>query len=271
MALTLRGNGQVSSDNYGIDSDGSITATGITATGITSTGNVGIGTTSPETRLDVRSATATYLTVGNTTDNTSGLDTGIIFKQIGNIGNPATIQVIGNLSPTSGSAYTAGFKFKTGDWNGSAFSSVDAMTIAASGYVTTPKQPFVRLSLASHVDGGTTVSYPGTHINNFDVRDQVGTSWNNTTGYWTCPIAGKYMVSVFGIKHPSSGAMHLDLYSNGTVFGELRWRAEAPADYIQFGGTAVVELSVNDTLHWKQFGSSGIHSANGAFTIMYVG
>lgn len=33
MALTLRGNGQVSSDNYGIDSDGSITATGITTSG----------------------------------------------------------------------------------------------------------------------------------------------------------------------------------------------------------------------------------------------
>ena len=108
-------------------------------------GNVGVGTTSPETKLDIRSATATYLTVGNTTDNTSGLDTGIVFKQIGNIGNPATIQVIGNLSPTSSSAYTAGFKFQTGDWNGSAFSSVDAMTIAASGNVgigtTNPSSP----------------------------------------------------------------------------------------------------------------------------------
>jgi hypothetical protein len=129
-------------------------------------GNIGVGTTLPETKLDIRSATATYLTVGNTTDNTSGLDTGIVFKQIGNIGNPATIQVIGNLSPTSSSAYTAGFKFKTGDWNGSAFSSVDAMTIAASGNIgiatATPNDKlhiasgYVRLQAANQTSGDHT-------------------------------------------------------------------------------------------------------------------
>jgi len=140
-------------------------------------GNVGIGTTSPETKLDIRSATATYLTVGNTTDNTSGLDTGIVFKQIGNIGNPATIQVIGNLSPTSGSAYTAGFKFKTGDWNGSAFSSVDAMTIAASGNVGIgTDSPRSELSIAANNSGQgakLTLENTDTSITSNDVIGQI--------------------------------------------------------------------------------------------------
>ena len=56
------------------------------------------------------------------------------------------------MSPTSSSAYTAGFKFQTGDWNGSAFSSVDAMTIAASGNVGIgTNNPSTKL----HIKGGS--------------------------------------------------------------------------------------------------------------------
>jgi hypothetical protein len=252
MALTLRGSGQVSADNYGIDSDGSITATGITSTGITSTGNVGIGTTSPETRLDVRSATATYLTVGNTTDNTSGLDTGIIFKQIGNIGNPATIQVIGNLSPTSGSAYTAGFKFKTGDWNGSVFSSVDSMTIAASGHVTTPNQPSFLAHSPAGLGSSTSI------MKNFvTVVHNTGGHLNSTSGYFTAPVAGKYFITA-GI-----------LVGTGTGRLEFHLEKNSGSPYISGNGTgttydgptisAVFDLSVNDTMRVR-LGSGSPHS-----------
>jgi hypothetical protein len=69
MALTLRGSGQVSADNYGIDSDGSITATGITTSGsITATGI----TTSGQVRLASLASDPTGVTGGMYFNTASG-------------------------------------------------------------------------------------------------------------------------------------------------------------------------------------------------------
>ena len=268
MALTLRGNGQVSSDNYGIDSDGSITATGITATGITSTGNVGIGTASPETRLDVRSATATYLTVGNTTDNTSGLDTGIIFKQIGNIGNPATIQVIGNLSPTSGSAYTAGFKFKTGDWNGSVFSSVDAMTIAASGYVTTPNQP----SFFAYLNG---TDFTGVGLVPFNSTTyNTGNHFNTSNGRFTVPVTGVYMFTVIMTSGTVQTARHQFLAVNGSRYRDM-FEGDDFAVHSERHASVYLRLTANDVVDFRNGVTmtvqGGNYNHNSAFMGHFLG
>ena len=105
MALTLRGNGQLSADNYGIDSDGSITATGIT-----STGNAGIGTSSPTNY-------ANYSTL--TLNDTNG---GVLEFKKGN----TQVSRISNANDQA-------LQFVT---NGS-----ERMRVDASGRVTTPYQP----------------------------------------------------------------------------------------------------------------------------------
>ena len=84
-------------------------------------------------RLDVRDTTDTYITVGNNTDNTSGLEAGIRFRPLNNLGNPAEIRAVSNFEPSTSSAYTAGLKFFTSNYNGSSFTSVEALGIAADG------------------------------------------------------------------------------------------------------------------------------------------
>lgn len=84
-------------------------------------------------RLDVRDTTDTYITVGNNTDNTSGLEAGIRFRPLNNLGNPAEIRAVSNFEPSTSSAYTAGLKLFTSNYNGSSFTSVEALGIAADG------------------------------------------------------------------------------------------------------------------------------------------
>lgn len=103
---------------------------------VDSTNNqVGIGTSSPSEKLQVQGSGTTRITVGNSTVNTTGQTTGIDFEPISNLTNSAKINVVNGLSPTTASAYTAGFQFVTEDYNGSSFSQKTAVTIGASGNV----------------------------------------------------------------------------------------------------------------------------------------
>ena len=96
---------------------------------------LGIGTSSPSEKLQVQGSGTTRITVGNSTVNTTGQTTGIDFEPISNLTNSAKINVVNGLSPTTASAYTAGFQFVTEDYNGSSFSQKTALTIGASGNV----------------------------------------------------------------------------------------------------------------------------------------
>ena len=85
--------------------------------------------------MQVQGSGTTRITVGNSTVNTTGQTTGIDFEPISNLTNGAKINVVNGLSPTTPSAYTAGFQFVTEDYNGSSFSQKTAVTIGASGNV----------------------------------------------------------------------------------------------------------------------------------------
>lgn len=149
----------------------------------------------------------------------------------------------------------------------------DALVIDEGGRVLTPKQPMVRMSLASNFGiNNVHPSGPGAQITGFTVHENVGNHWNNSNNNFTCPVAGVYCVSIFWIKYPASGAAHVDLHKNGSAFHNLRWRApEGTTSYEQAGGTAFITCAANDILDWHYFGSPGIHSGNGQWSIRFVG
>ena len=149
----------------------------------------------------------------------------------------------------------------------------DALVIDEGGRVRMPKQPNVRLSLSSHFGSGNTIpNSPGSRINTFNVEENVGNHWDNSTSRFTCPVAGVYAVSVFYIKYPAAGPAHVDLYKNGAYISHIRWRApEGTSSYEQAGGTVYVTCSANDILDWYYFGAPGMHTNNGAWSIRFVG
>lgn len=85
MALTLRGNGQITSDNYTVDSDGAVTATSATVSGnvtvdtntlyVDAANNrVGIGEASPDRVLHVKSGTTNTGAKFESTDATTSIE-----------------------------------------------------------------------------------------------------------------------------------------------------------------------------------------------------
>jgi len=216
--------------------------------------------------LTVDTATSTNLTVdsgiyGGIQFKVAGTDTGYITSYTN--GSGAEAMYIGgadtvNLHTGTNHALTGG---------------TTRLQIDASGRVTMPYQPMVRLSLTSHFRANTNVSDPGDQIAGvFTVRENVGNHWSSSNNNFTCPVAGVYSVSVFYIKYPSSGKWAgVDLHKNGSAVDAIRWRApEVNGGYHQAGGTIAITCAANDVLDWHYVGTAGIHSQNGAWQIMLL-
>jgi hypothetical protein len=235
---------------------------------ITSSGNVGINEPSPDDKVTINvgssdnvraihlvggpDITNKYVSIGRThTVSNDYIDSEIRFgAEVGG----------------SGSSFLA---FATGSNN-----STERMRIDNSGRVTTPYQPSVRLNLAGHIGiNNSAPSYPGVQVNNFTVKENVGSHWNNTNNTFTCPVTGVYCISVFYIKYPASGAAHVDIHKNGSASSiDVRWRAsEGDSSYEQAAGTVFVSCAANDILDWHYFGAPGLHSGNGQWSIRLVG
>ena len=213
-------------------------------------GNVGVNTADP-----------TSLGGGSKLTVNQANDGNIIFARGG-----STRQV--QLGTTS----TTGYINADNTTNGLALhmNGTERMRIDASGRVTMPYQPLFFGTLSNHVSPNTNVPSPGNTITSFNVYENVGNHWNNTTGIFTCPVAGRYMMSAYYIKYPATSTCHVDVYKSGSYY-DARIRAEETGGYSQASGMIYITCAANDTLEWKYFGGAGIHSGNGGWTIALVG
>lgn len=145
--------------------------------------------------------------------------------------------ITGNLSVSGTGAGAAGVV--------SASTSGTAISIDSSNRVLFPAQPsFMAYGSWSYDSnyfwkGFTTVDH------------NIGSHWNNTTGVWTCPIAGRYMIYAT-MYHDASSSYHLwTFYKNGSTF------APWIQDYNQVSGehttssTAIISCAANDTLQFN--------------------
>jgi len=299
MALTLRGSGQVSADNYGIDSDGSITATGKSLIK-----NNNSYATSSQTSYDNASLRLDNLTGGSSIGTSFGVITpNVNYIQSGyNEGTTAPLTLnpyggnvgIGTSSPSekldvSGNiralgpnsrvlfgpdGFEAGIKYATDAalqiasranetitfTNGN--DGAERMRIDSSGRVTTPSQP----SFLAHTMTGFNSS--STIMKNFVViQHNTGGHFSNSTGLFTAPVAGKYLVN--------SGILV------GTGTGRLEFNVEvnSGSPYLAGNGTgttydgptlsAVFNLSVNDNIRVRLV--SGTPHSNGNHPNTYFG
>ena len=223
---------------------------------------VGINHTSPEQHLHISSSTNTRALIETTNAGS------VAELQLKNTAQTVKLG-IETSSDAGGGAYgnasASGFVIQYGSNAG--------IVVDTNGYTRMPQAPNVRLSLSSHFGSGNTIpSGPGSQVNTFNVEENVGNHWDNSTNLFTCPVDGVYAVSIFYIKYPAAGAAHVDLHKNGAYIPHIRWRApEGTSSYEQAGGTVYVTCSANDTLDWHYFGAPGMHTNNGAWSIRFVG
>lgn len=212
MALTLRGNGQVSSDNYGIDSDGSITATGIT-----STGNVGIGT-APTDRT---------LTVSDTTSR------GIV--SIISANTQPAIVLFGDSDADS----VGQIRYDNGD-NSLAFrvNSTERMRIDSTGAVTKPNQPVVDVQL------NATRTSPGPFAT-LTVNVDKANNWNSSSHRFTAPIAGRYKATLSAYTNYTNSHGYYGIYVNNSGNG-MHFNHAGTTAHTMMGYTRIFDLAAND-------------------------
>lgn len=94
----------------------------------------------------------------------------------------------------------------------------NVMQVNANGVLTRPLTPHYR----GHLSGlpapyfpGDNVALKGTAIVN------VGNCWNNATGLFTCPVAGKYLCQIGNIGYNPHG--YFAIYLNGAYKQHQHW------------------------------------------------
>jgi hypothetical protein len=161
---------------------------------VDASGNVGIGTSSPVSKLNVNGGS---VTLAETNAGTYNID-----FQSRTASTNARIQY-DQLTNTTGQLlfYTNGG------------SLTERMRISAAGYVTTPSQP--RLScLTANTNGTTLAGYYALGSATPDIN--VGSCFSTTTRVFTCPVAGYYRISVSASNNDGQ-AHFLAAVKNGTA------------------------------------------------------
>lgn len=122
--------------------------------------------------------------------------------------------------------------------NASAPSSSFAME--ANGRVTMPNQPYY-----VGVDRASTYSGTGTVWVHSTTRVNTGNCMNTSTGVFTCPIAGRYLV-MFHVLTRSNAAHNVAIQKNGTAW--VAGRDIATSGEQCTGAWSVVDCAANDQL-----------------------
>ncbi len=246
MALTLRGSGQVSADNYGIDSDGSITTTGITSTGDVAINGVltttGLGTTLSSNSYNI-------VTIQTDKDDTAAADGLLQFTH----GSASTVK--GEIRYDASESM---FELGHGDNQGH-------VRINNSGYVTTPNQPsFCAYDIQT---SSGDIIYGSTWHNE-------GNHFNTTTGVFTAPITGVYHFSFSALMGNPVNTSHYSRLlwkingSNNTRYGDTlddrnksAVTASGNSEYWTNHLSLTFKLSANDTITVYNGGSQKVYGA----------
>jgi hypothetical protein len=174
--------------------------------------NVGIGTTSPTSKLQVQSAGTNYITSRN---SVAGGLAGLICQ---------------NGSDTRGirinDANLELYDFSAG---------VSRLTINASGQTTMPYQP----TFTARKSNGTNSTSAGVIVFNA-VSTNTGSHYNNTNGRFTAPITGRYLFVFTGASQVTSD---FGLLINGTQTG---YQGYASGSNTTSTATAIFNLNAND-------------------------
>ncbi len=136
------------------------------------------------------------------------------------------------------------------------------VNIDSSGRVTMPSQPSFFATGSWSYD--TNKFWKGFAT----VGHNVGNHWNNTTGTWTCPIAGSYLIYA-SVHHDTISTYHLWAFSkNGnTVNPWVQDYNGSSSGENTTASSCVVVCAANDTLRFYSNGSYATAYTGGYVTV----
>lgn len=252
-------------------------ATSTTGINISSTGNVGIGTTTPVTKLVVQGVRANvdaqsggHLLVTDTaaynTSPAAGIQFGVQYNSAGNYAVGCSVQGYKENAIDGNFAQALAF---TTQANG--LSPAVSMRIDGVGRVTTPSQTAFRAYAITSVNYTTS----GTKIQvHNDTYYNVGNNYSTGTFRFTAPVAGIYMfvARCWAAQGNTSGA-GIQFIQNGAGIATVRIDSST-ADYSTLQVVATTSMAANDyiELFTESCSASGVvHTSSGGSNSMFAG
>jgi hypothetical protein len=207
------------------------------------TGRVGIGTTSPGRKLDVRLSSSTVYSASSmetsslfsymrNPDGTTGAYAGIQFA----ISNNSDAAIAGVRTADAACAIAFGTR---GVGSGAI---IERMRIASDGQITMPYQPRF---FAYGVSDGTFASgsywiFPSTHVN-------TGGHYNASNGIFTAPVTGTYYFFWGNIGTPANDVLRYYIQKNNASIGDFHNRIDTGATGTEYGHNGAVAIMLNLT------------------------
>jgi hypothetical protein len=211
--------------------------------------NVGIGTSSPQAKLDFGSTNIAQTILLFSTGN---------FK--GGFGT-ADGEVRNFIWDTAANGFTFG---SLSSANGTTFS--EKVRISTGGIVTKPFHPVFHVAKSDgNVSAGNTVIWNVVHAN-------VGSYYNNSNGRFTAPVAGVYYFA-FSVMSDGNVGMDMSLQKNGVTYqGCSPLQSAIGSSYNQLTGVCTIILAAGDYVTILN-GGGPIYSsnANGGRHTMFCG
>ena len=148
-------------------------------------------------------------------------------------------------------------------------SAATRMSIDGSGRVTTPYQP----AFSTRGTGYTQVNAAFSTVKPATTELNVGNHYNSSTGVWTVPVSGNYLVTANGLIYPSgtggSGSVHNTAwYKNGSQWEDIQ-NGEYYTNHTNITNTAIIPCGANDTLDFRFYRHSGSGAPYSGQFIMY--
>ena len=247
MATTIT-NTSVATDNLTVDTN---------ALYVDATNNrVGINTTSPQAKLEIRDDVAGEAGAFIVNSNASG------YAAV-RIGNPDRAT---NGDHLIYGASNLGLRSKTGANITFEPANNIQMTITTQGYVLMPNQPYFYA-------GGTTNANVSNGVFQFnDVIHNVGSHYSNTTMAFTAPVAGKYLFTCSVLNYPNAqtaGEIFFSINNSGSYYPLARDFTIPSQKSIVL--SVILKLSTNDNVRVKGTLDAYYTSGHGHFSGMLLG
>lgn len=143
------------------------------------------------------------------------------------------------------------------------------MTVASNGIVTRPQIPYMKAILS-----GQGNFYRANPVTFGSVIANVGSCWNNSTGYFTCPRAGYYLAGMGGIAAGSNNGGngfsygYFYIMKNGSSVHFSHWNTATYWDYVNLSG--IVSCAAGDTISFQINPTTGYFYGQGDHGNFYI-
>ena len=126
-------------------------------------------------------------------------------------------------------------------------SPTEALKVTVGGHVLKARNPFF-----SGIGYAGTGSAPATDLNNWrftNIQVNQGNHFNNSTGYFTCPVAGKYAVmAIHNFRATGNAWSSLYIFQNSTTKSES-WQSSALNEtWVPISASHILSCAANDTI-----------------------